>query len=231
MVNYDGFYLSFLAEGVRIPPGEEVDHFLAPLKDQPERPRLIPGQPLGCGTHGIDRGFVELRYKHSAAMERAKGKFDEIDSRFGKFFGRSYGGQIEEYRMSDADIALVISGSATGTAKTIIDMKREAGIKVGLVKIRMFRPFPQERLIAALQGKKALGVVDRSICFGWDSGPTHTELRAIGTDIGPIPILGFIGGLANMDISTTHLEEMVDRVLKASRGEPYEKVTWMNLEE
>lgn len=230
MVNYDGFYLSFLAEGVHIPAGADVDRFLAPLEDQPERPKLIPGQSLGCGTHGIDQGFVELRYKHCAAMERAKSKFDEIDSDFQEHFGRGYGGQIEEYRMSDADIALVISGSATGTAKTVVDAKRAAGIKVGLVKIRMFRPFPEERLLAALRGKKALGVVDRSICFGWNCGPTHMELRGIGTEIGSAPMLGFIGGLANMDISTTHLEEIIDRVCEASRGGSYEKVTWLNLE-
>jgi pyruvate/2-oxoacid:ferredoxin oxidoreductase alpha subunit len=230
MVNYDGFYLSFLAEGVHIPGSREVDRFLDPLKRQPERPKLRPGQSLGCGTHGIDRGFVELRYKHSAAMERAKGRFDEIDNAFQEAFGRSYGGQIEEYRMSDADIALVVSGSATGTAKTVIDRKREEGIRVGLVKIKMFRPFPQERLITALRGIKALGVVDRSICFGWNSGPIHMELRAIGTEFGPAPMLGFIGGLANMDISTNLLEEMIERVQRASQGEPYEKVTWLNLE-
>lgn len=231
MVNYDGFYLSFLAEGVNIPLSEEVDNFLAPLKNQPERPKLIPGKPLGCGTHGIDQGFVELRYKHCAAMERAKTKFDEIDNSFQESFGRGYGGQIEEYRMSDAEIALVISGSAAGTAKTVIDAKRETGLKVGLVKVRMFRPFPQEKLIAALKGKKALGVVDRSICFGWNSGPTHMELRAIGSEVDSIPMLGFIGGLANMDISATQLEEIIDRVHRASQGESYKKVTWMNLEE
>ena len=231
MVNYDGFYLSFLAEGVSIPSSDEVDHFLEPLTNQPERPKLIPGQSLGCGTHGIGQGFVELRYKHCAAMERAKNKFDEIDNNFQESFGRGYGGQIEEYRMSDAEIALVISGSATGTAKMVIDAKREAGLRVGLVKLRMSRPFPEERLTMALQGKKALGIVDRSICFGWNCGPTHMEVRAIAPEIGSIPMLGFIGGLANMDVSTMHLEKMIDRVYEASLGAPYEKVTWMDIED
>ncbi len=90
---------------------------------------------------------------------------------------------------------------------------------------------PQERLVEALQGIRALGVVDRSVCFGWNSGPTHMELRAIGTEIGSIPMLDFIGGLANMDVSTTHLNEMIDRVYEASKGADYKKVTWMNLEE
>ncbi len=90
IVNYDGFYLSYLAEKVDIPSRQTVDSFLAPLKDQPQRPRLIPGEPAGFGTHGILEGYLELRYKHSAAIQRAKAKFDEIDQAFVKHFGRSY---------------------------------------------------------------------------------------------------------------------------------------------
>ena len=231
MVNYDGFYLSYLAEGVNIPAKEEVDAFLSPLKEQPERPKLIPGRPLGCGTHGIHEGFVELRYKHCAAMERAKTKFDEIDRMFGEFFGRSYGGQIEEYRMKDAEIALLTSGSAAGTAKAVVDAKREEGLKIGLVKLRMFRPFPRERLAEALRGKKAIGVIDRSISFGWNCGPTHMEARSLSSEIGSVPMLGFIDGLANMDISVAHLEKMIGSVYAASQGKPYQEVSWMALEE
>jgi len=231
MVNYDGFYLSYLAEGVDIPAREEVDAFLAPLKEQPERPRLVPGGPLGCGTHGIDQGFVELRYKHCFAMEQAKKKFDEIDRLFGESFGRSYGGQIEEYRMEDAEIALVASGSAAGTVKTVIDSKRKGGLKIGLVKLRMFRPFPWERLTQAFRGKKAIGVIDRSVCFGWNCGPIYMELRALSPEIGLIPIMSFIDGLANMDISIVHIERMIDSVFAASQGKPYQRVTWVVLEE
>lgn len=231
MVNYDGFYLSYLAEGVNIPAREEVDEFLSPLKEQPERPKLIPGRPLGCGTHGINEGFVELRYKHCAAMERAKKKFDEIDTMFGEFFGRSYGGQIEEYRMEDAEIALLTSGSSAGTAKAVVDSKRQEGLKIGLVKLRMFRPFPRERLAEALRGKKAIGVVDRSISFGWNCGPMYMEARSLSPEIGSVPMLGFIDGLANMDISVAHLEKMIGSVYAASQGKPYQEVTWMALEE
>jgi pyruvate/2-oxoacid:ferredoxin oxidoreductase alpha subunit len=231
MVNYDGFYLSFLSEGVHIPAREEVDKFLAPLQVQPAPPKLAPGGPLGCGTHGILEGFVELRYKHCAAMERAKKKFDEIDGFFGESFGRSYGGQIEAYRMEDAEIALVTSGSAAGTAKTVIDSKRKQGLKVGLVKLRMFRPFPWERLTEALRGKKAIGVIDRSICFGWNCGPIYMEIKALSSEIGLIPILSFIDGLAGMDITAAHLEKMIDSLYGASQGKPYQRVTWVALEE
>lgn len=231
MVNYDGFYLSYLSEGVNIPAREDVDAFLAPLKEQPERPKLVPGGPLGCGTHGIEKGFVELRYKHCAAMERAKNKFDEIDRLFGESFERSYGGQIEEYHMEDAEIALLASGSASGTVKTVIDSKRKQGLKIGLVKLRMFRPFPLERLSRVFRGKKAIGVIDRSICFGWDCGPIYMELRALSSEIDLIPMMSFIDGLANMDISIVHIERMIDSVYAASQGKPYQRVNWVTLEE
>ena len=231
MVNYDGFYLSYLAMPVEIPEREDVDRFLAPLKDQPERTKLLPGEPLGCGTHGIDVGFVELRYKHCMAMERALDKVDEIDKEFGKSFGRSYGGQIEEYRTEDADILLVTSGGATGTARTVVDAKREEGIKVGLVKLRLFRPFPRQRLAEVLKGRKAIGVIDRSVGFGWNTGPMYMELRALTPEIGIFPMLSYIDGLANLDITVPHIERVVDEVYAASQGKPYQEVTWIPLEE
>jgi pyruvate/2-oxoacid:ferredoxin oxidoreductase alpha subunit len=231
MVNYDGFYLSFLAEAVEIPLREDADQFLAPLKLQPERTKLDPKRPLGCGTHGILIGFMELRYKHCAALERAKQKLDEIDREFGEFFGRSYGGQIEEYRTEDAEIVVITSGSAAGTARTVVDAKRAEGVKVGLVKLRLFRPFPRERLARALKGKKAVGVIDRSVCFGWNCGPIYMELRAVAPDIGFIPMMSFIDGLANMDITTPHIERVVDDVYAASQGKSYQEVTWIPLEE
>jgi len=231
MVNYDGFYLSYLAEAVEIPAREDVDQFLAPLKLQPERTKLVPERPLGCGTHGILVEFMELRYKHCAALDRAKRKLDEIDKEFGEFFGRSYGGQIEEYRTEDAEIVVLASGSAAGTARMVIDTKRAEGLKVGLIKLRVFRPFPRERLTQALKGKKAIGVIDRSVCFGWNCGPIYMELRALSPDIGFVPMMSFIDGLANMDISIPHIERVIDEVYAASQGKSYQEVTWIPLEE
>jgi pyruvate/2-oxoacid:ferredoxin oxidoreductase alpha subunit len=231
MVNYDGFYLSYLAEAVEIPAREDVDQFLAPLKLQPARAKLDPGRPLGCGTHGILVEFMEYRYKHCAALERTKQKLDEIDREFGEFFGRSYSGQIEEYRTEDAEIVVLTSGSAAGTARTVVDAKRAEGMKVGLIKLRMFRPFPRERLTQAIKGKKAVGVVDRSVCFGWNCGPIYMELKALSPDIGSITMMSFIDGLANMDIAIPHIERVVDDVYAASQGKPYQEVTWIPLEE
>lgn len=96
MVNYDGYYVSYLAEAVNIPDIEDVGEYLGVLKKQPERMKLEPGKARGIGTHGILVPYAEMRYKHVAALERSKNKFDQIDREFGDFFGRYYSGQIEE---------------------------------------------------------------------------------------------------------------------------------------
>jgi pyruvate/2-oxoacid:ferredoxin oxidoreductase alpha subunit len=231
MVNYDGFYLSYLAEGVRIPAREDVDKYLAVLKSQPQRTILDPSKPIGAGSHGLMTEFMELRYKHCAALERAKKKLDEIDKEFGEFFGRSYGGQIEEYRTEDADVVILTSGSAVGTARTVIDAKRAEGLKVGLIKLRVFRPFPREKLIQAVKGKQAVGVIDRSVGFGWNCGPIYMELRALSPEIGKMPMLSFIDGLANIDITRPHIERVINDLYSAAKGKPYQEVTWIPLEE
>jgi pyruvate ferredoxin oxidoreductase alpha subunit len=230
MVNYDGFYLSYMAQAVEIASKEDVERFLEPLKQQPPRPKLVPGEPRGAGTHGIELGFVELRYKHCAALERAAAKLDEIDKEFGEHFGRSYGGQIEEYRTEDAEIVIVASGGAAGTARTAVDAKREKGIKVGLVKLRLFRPFPRQRLVDALKGRKAIGVIDRSVNFGWNCGPMYSEIRALAPEIGSVPMLSYIDGLANLDITGDHIERVIDETSAAASGKKYQEVTWIPLE-
>jgi len=215
---------------VEIPRIEDVDQFLAPLKLQPPRLKLQPGVPLGCGTHGMDIGFMELRYKHCQALQRAKKKVDEIDTEFKEYFGRGYGGQIDEYRTEDAEIIILTSGSTAGTTRAVVDTKRAAGVKVGLVKLRLFRPFPVERLIKALKGKKAIGVIDRSIAYGWNGGPIYTELRTLLPEIGLVPMLSYIDGLASLDITVPHIERVVDEVNAAAQGKPYQEVTWIPLE-
>lgn len=228
ILNYDGYYLSYLAEAVHIPAIIEVDNYLAILKTQPPRPVLIPGQAMGCGSHGIGMGFVEARKKHMDALDRVYQKIDHIDEEFHQAFGRSYGGQIEAYCCEDADIVLVTSGSAVGTARAVVNAKRQAGMKVGLVKIRLYRPWPIQRLAQVLKGKKAAGVLDRSLCFGWGSGPLYMETRALMPDIGGIiPLLSFIDGLANMDITKEHISRMIDDIYSASQGNPYQQVTWL----
>ena len=224
---YDGFYLSYLREPIEIPPQDMVDNF---LKRRPrpvlgfDPPRFISWRPTE------DAETAEYRYRQQIAYQKAKEKIDQIDESFGMAFGRKYGGVIEEYRMDDAEIALVSLGSHTGTARVVVDKKRERGIKVGLIKVRAFRPFPNEKLANALRGMKAIGVLDRSVCFGWNGGHLYRELKTAlyGQNI---PIADFIGGLAGHDITIPLIELAVDKTHRASLGESYEEVTWLAMEE
>lgn len=226
-VVYDGYYLSFLSEAVDIPTQESVDCFL------PKIPRNQMGfeQHLSFGFgDGSPRGVAEARHRQQAAFQRSKQKLDQIDCAFGEAFGRSYGGQIAEYRTNDADIVLVTIGSCTGTARVTVDRKREQGVKVGLIKIRTFRPFPVERLAQALAGKKAVGVVDRSVALGWNCGHIYRELLASLPIIGvQLPVLDFIDGLGGGDITIEHIERIIDDTNLASQGNPFEAVNWLQL--
>ena len=130
-----------------------------------------------------------------------------------------------------AQIIIVTSGGAAGTARVAVDAKRAEGIKVGLVKLRLFRPFPRKRLAEALKGKKAIGVIDRSVGFGWNCGPMYMEIRALTPEIGIVPMLSYIDGLANLDITVPHIKRVIDETHAAARGKPYQEVTWIPLEE
>jgi len=228
-VCYDGHYLSHLSSRVEIPDQVDVDSFL-PKRELPEC-RLDPDKPMMQGVFLGGKLFSEFRYKHCLATSNAKQKIDAIDKEFHKAFGRGYGGLIEEYRTEDAEIVLLAMGSAASTAKVVIDNKRDKGIKVGLVRIRAFRPFPLERLAQAVQGKKALGVLDRDVCFGWNTGIIFMEMRAALNKLGmSIPMVNFIDGLSGGDITLEHLERAVDTTGRAARGEPCEEVNWLILE-
>ncbi|MDD5701540.1 MAG: hypothetical protein PHU23_05760, partial [Dehalococcoidales bacterium] len=114
---------------------------------------------------------------------------------------------------------------------TVVDSQREKGVKVGLVKIRMYRPFPKEKLVNVLKGRKAIGVLDRSVHFGWNSGPMYAEIRALTPEIGIIPMMSFIDGIANLDITASNIERMIRDIYAASKGDKYQETTWISLEE
>ena len=226
---YDGYYLSYYSEAVDIPSQKKVDQFL-PRRER--SPRLDPETPMTMQPTVSVQMFTEYRVKHMAALQRAKTKLEEIEGEFQRVFGRSYGGQMEEYRCDDADIVLVALGSCVGTAKVMVDQKRDEGLKVGLVKVRLFRPFPRERLITALRGKKAIGVIDRNVCFPWNCGHLLVELRlALMNDLWErIPLLNFIGGLNGGDITLEHMARIIDTVNLAAQGKAYKEVTFLELE-
>lgn len=228
VVCHDGYFLSHLWEPVRIPPREKVQAFLPPLEMSP---KIDPRELVTLGPAVPSEMGSNLRYRHSMAIDRAKTKFDHIDREFQEVFGRGHGGQIEEYRTEDADIVMLAIGSCAGTARVAVDRKREEGIKIGLVKIRMFRPFPRERLTNTLRGRRGVGVIDRNICLGWGCGHLFVELRAalFASQVN-IPVVDFICGLSSMDITIEKLERAIDITNSAARGESCREVTWLDVE-
>ena len=168
-VCYDGFYSSHLTEGVILPEQEKVDVFLANPKDS-MKALLDPDHPLSLDPMTAGPLLMKYRKNHLEAMATALDVLEEVDAEYGKVFGRSYGGPIEEYRTEDADVVLVTIAGMSGTGKDAVDLARDRGIKAGLIRLRFTRPFPAKKVAAALAGKKAFSVVDRSCCFGWSQG-------------------------------------------------------------
>jgi len=227
-VAFDGYYLSYLSEPVDIPDQKAINEFLPRGK---WGPRIDPEKPLTTAPWVSGNVLTEYRIKHLRALQLTKTKIEEIEAEYKQLFGRSYGGVIEEYRCDDADIILVGMGSLVGTARVAVDRKRDEGIKVGLVKVRVFRPFPWEKLINVLKGRKAIGVIDRDVCFGWQRGHLMMELQAALHYLDkPIPLINFIGGLCGNDITTEYMTRVIDTVKQASEGKPVQEVTFLDME-
>jgi len=228
VVCYDGWYLSYQSESVSIPSQEEVMRFVPYMSHL--RPRLDPDEPMSFSVVFTGQEVTEVRYKQMQSMEKVKHKIELIDAEFNKAFGRGYGGRIDTYRAEDADLLLMTMGSCTGTARQAVDNKRDEGISVGLVKVRLFRPFPQEELAQIVRGRNAVGIIDRNVCFGWNCGHLFMESKAAlygsGTEA---PLFNFIGGIQS-DITTKHIERVIDRTFRASQGERMNQVTWLDLE-
>jgi len=127
---------------------------------------------------------------------------------------------VDTYRAEDAEILLVTAGSCAGTVRVVIDRWRARGHRVGLARIRMFRPFPRERMQEVFAGKRAVGVLDRSVCLGWNCGHLFMELRAVFPGLtNPPRMIDFIDGLSNLDIPEEHIERVLEITGRAAQGE------------
>jgi phenylglyoxylate dehydrogenase alpha subunit len=232
-VCHDGNYLSFGVTRVELPEQPEVDEFLGPpatnwhIALDPERPMGVDPLTGGAGGAG-PRTFVRYRKGQCRGMQNALRVIGEVHAEWAERFGRSHAPLIEEYRLDDADYALVTIGSMTGAAKDAIDAAREQGEAVGLIKVKTFRPFPLEAMTAALRKVDRVGVVDRSVSFGWNSGPVYQEtLGALYRTGKPIPAISFIGGLAGADITAEHFARAIALTREAKWGGANEPI-WLN---
>ncbi len=205
MLVLDAFVLSHTEEPVDIPDQETVDAFLPPYA--PEF-KLQPDDPHAFGGLVAPDNYMELRYKMQRAMEKALDVTKEVGVDFGRAFGRPYD-VLECYRMDGAELALVTSGSITSTSRVVVDELRASGEKVGLVKMRLFRPFPFDAVREALSGAKRLAIIDRNISFG-HGGIFASEIKAALYDAPQHPIVfPFIIGLGGRDVTPDSIRGIV----------------------
>lgn len=211
MVNLDGFTLTHTYDLVEMPNQELIDKFLPPYKTDNkmdmEKPKTL------CCTVGPDF-HTEGRYLQQRAFDIAKEKIVEYDKQYKELIGRSYGGMIEEYKCDDAELLIVALGSTVGTVRIVVDKLRQENKKVGLIKIRSYRPFPNEYFKKLGNRFKAIGVIDRDISFG-QLGAVYSEVKAAmyGSNC---KLVNYIAGLGGKDISKDLIEDMYQYLEKIS---------------
>ena len=210
MVCIDGFTLSHVYEPVNVPAIREVSRYLP--KFEPIY-KLDPKKPVTMGPVGFPDSFIVFKKQQQDAMEQSKAIIKAANSGFAKMFNRKYGdGLIELYEMGDAEYAFISMGSVCGTIRDTIDDLRKEGQKIGMIKVRSYRPFPKEEITKACQKLKGIAVLDKNISLGHE-GALYSDLRSVlfGKDI---IINGFIAGLGGRDITKDHLQDIIKRLKK-----------------
>jgi pyruvate ferredoxin oxidoreductase alpha subunit len=214
MVHLDGFHLSHMVEPMIFPDQAEVDAFL-PAYDFPYP--LNPAKPVSMGDFGPPVIYTEAHWAQEINLEKSKAVILEVWKQFGEKFGRHYK-PIESYRCEDCDTLLVTMGSFSETAMMAIDRLQESGKKVGLLHLRLWRPFPNEELRKLAGNAKTLIVLDRAISLGM-GGPVASEIKSSLYPLDKKPrIVSIVGGLGGRDISPASFESIINRGIEIAKS-------------
>ena len=215
MICQDGFITSHGVENILLVETDSVKEFVG--ERNPEHYLLNAKEPMAVGPYAVSNYYMETKRGQREAMKNARKVILEVADRFEKMTGRRYG-FFEEYCLEDAEYAIVIIGSAAGTCKAAVDkIRKETGKKVGLLKIRVFRPFPEEEIAAALAHVKAIAVLDCSEMFAATGGPLGAEVQAAlyrakaGADV-----VNYFYGLGGRDITVEDFEQVYGKLEKLS---------------
>jgi 2-oxoisovalerate ferredoxin oxidoreductase alpha subunit len=214
----DAFILSHTSEPVNIPDQNEVDEFLPKLD---LKFRIDLKNPMGYGSYTPPDGpFMELKVDFMESMKKSKRVIQGVTKEFARTFDRDYSGLIEQYRMDDAKYALIASGTLASTGKYVVNKLREEGEKAGLIRLRFFRPFPDQEIMEAVSNLDAVGVLDRSTSMA-PYGSTAIEVRSALYGNSKIPVAGFIAGLGGRDVKIDDFIEMFRMIKKGKEGNYY----------
>ncbi len=224
MVGLDGFTLSHTLENVQTLADETVKDFVKtrqfPVVLTHEGKtvpfKLDPDTPLTIGPVALPNYYFEFKRQQEEAMKNAMNVIQQIHDEYAQLTGRAYGdGLLEQYKLGDAEIAVICVGSTAGTAKAVIDELRNSGVKAGLLRIRTYRPFPAEAIVKALRKAKAVAVMDRSMSFGGRGGAVFHEVRHALYDSATRPyVVNYIYGLGGRDTSPIQIKKIFDDLQK-----------------
>jgi pyruvate ferredoxin oxidoreductase alpha subunit len=208
IINMDGFILSHVIEPIEFIDQDKIDQFLPPYKPLY---RLHPDQPVTMGAFALPSIYAETKKAQEVALQSSMPKILETWKAFGDMTGRYYN-PIETYRTEDAETLLITMGSFGETASVTVDRMREQNRSVGLVKIRLWRPFPFDAFRKAVLGAKNLVVIDRAVSVGGPGGPVASEVKAAlyGDQIRP-SIYNFVAGISGRDVAPSDFAKMVDK--------------------
>jgi pyruvate ferredoxin oxidoreductase alpha subunit len=229
MVNYDGFIISHTAESLHILSDEDAWKFIGP-KDLSNGYSLLDVEnPITVGPLDLTDYYFEHKVSQMDAIAKSPKVIKEVFKEYSELTGRQYD-IFEEYRTDDADMIIVALGSTAGTAKDVIDEQREKGVKVGLLKPRLFRPFPATDFVRALGKAKVVGVMDKSASFGGHGGPLFTEIRSALYGMPDAPkIHNWIYGLGGRDTDTGLIENLIGQLQDSAAGKDTEDVNLLGV--
>lgn len=233
MVNLDGFFISHTLQNVSVLPDRAVDEYIGyrvpaeievPYLGGKTPLKLDPDHPITFGPLDLYDYYFEHKVQQHEGLENARKVISKVNKEYGELSGRYYGdGHVVAYEMEDAEVAVVVLGSTAGTVRNVVKKLRGRGLKVGMVRIRTFRPFPYEQIRRILKDVKVVGVMDRSGPFGAVGSPVFLEVRSSLYDLADRPIvLGYVYGLGGRDATPELISKIYDELLEIARTGRYE---------
>ena len=215
MVCQDGFITSHSIENIELIEDDRVKEFVGTYK--PEHYLLNDKEPIAVGPLDVQSFLFEHKYQQAEAMRNAKKVILEVAKDFEKMTGRKYS-FFEEYRMEDAEIAVVCMNSTAGTTKTVVDELREKGIKAGMVKVRVFRPFPAEEIAEALGNLKAVAIMDKADSLNAMGGALYEDgVSSMYTAKKQVPAVSYVYGIGGRDTTSNNIHEVFDYLAQVAK--------------
>lgn len=215
MVCQDGFITSHSIENIELIEDDKVKEFVGTYK--PEHYLLNDKEPIAVGPLDVQSYLFEHKYQQAEAMRNAKKVILEVAKDFEKMTGRKYS-FFEEYRMEDAEIAVVCMNSTAGTTKTVVDELREKGIKAGMVKVRVFRPFPAEEIAEALENLKAVAIMDKADSLNAMGGALYEDvISSMYTAKKQVPAVSYVYGIGGRDTTSNNIHEVFDYLAQVAK--------------